>query len=303
MRNFTWDQWRGLIVEYGAAVALSVGHVLLIVLIGWIAVRAARRALRKLESVLIARAEQEDFHERQGTERRIKTLTGLLTTVVRISIWAVVLVTSLTELGLNIGPILAGAGIAGLAVGFGAQNLVRDIIAGFFFIMENQVRVGDVAIINGTGGLVESISFRTISLRDLRGVVHIFPHGAVSTVSNMSKGWSAYVLDMGIAYKENPDEAIQVMREVFAGMRGDPEFASRILEDIEIFGVDSFGDSAVVVKMRIKTVPLQQWSVGREFNRRLKHAFDARGIEIPFPHRTVYFPDEIRTAVRTKQEG
>jgi small conductance mechanosensitive channel len=203
-------------------------------------------------------------------------------------IWSVVVVMSLAQIGLDITPILAGAGILGLAIGFGAQNLVRDLISGFFMVLENQVRVGDVAIINGTGGLVEAITFRTIVLRDLAGVVHVFPNGTITTLSNMTKEWSAYVIDVGVAYKEDTDRVVEVMRQVAEEMRRDPVFGEKILEPMEIFGVDNFGESEVTIKARIKTKPIEQWNVGREYRRRLKKAFDAQGIEIPFPHRSLY---------------
>jgi small conductance mechanosensitive channel len=148
--------------------------------------------------------------------------------------------------------------------------------------------VGDVAVVNGTGGLVEAITFRTIVLRDLAGVVHVFPHGTVNTLANMTKGWSAYVLDVGVAYKEDTDRVVAVMEQVAVQLRADPRYASSMLEPIEIFGVDDFGESDVTIKARLKTLPLQQWAVGREYRRRLKKAFDAEGIEIPFPHRSLY---------------
>jgi small conductance mechanosensitive channel len=195
---------------------------------------------------------------------------------------------SLDQIGLDITPILAGAGIVGLAVGFGAQNLVRDVINGFFVILENQVRVGDVAIVNGTGGLVEVISFRTITLRDLSGTVHIFPHGTVTTMANMTKGWSASVMNIGVAYKEDTDRVAEIMREVGKDLQQDEQFGKKMLEPIEILGVDAFGESAVEIKVRIKTLPIEQWGVGREYRRRLKKAFDRENIEIPFPHRTLY---------------
>jgi small conductance mechanosensitive channel len=189
---------------------------------------------------------------------------------------------------LDITPIIASAGIAGLAVGFGAQNLVKDVINGFFMILENQVRVGDVAVVNGTGGLVEAISFRTITLRDLSGTVHIFPNGTVTTLANMTKDWSFYVMDIGVAYKEDTDRVSAVMKEVGKELQEDPEIGPNILEPIEIMGVDNFGESEVVIKARLKTLPIQQWMVGREYRRRLKKAFDEQHIEIPFPHRTLY---------------
>jgi small conductance mechanosensitive channel len=209
-----------------------------------------------------------------------------------IMLWTVVLLVILSEMNVPIGPVVASAGILGLAVGFGAQNLVRDVISGFFIILENQIRVGDVAIINGTGGLVERIHFRTTVLRDLGGIVHVFPNGTISTLSNLTNDWSAYIFDIGVAYKEDPDKVIEIMKQVGKEMKDDAEFGRLMLEEPEVFGVDKFGDSAVVIKGRIRTLPIRQWAVGREFLRRIKHAFDANNIEIPFPHRTVYFGEE-----------
>lgn len=221
--------------------------------------------------------------------KRADTIIRLIRQASLIVLWVMVALMLLKEVGVEIAPILAGAGIVGLAVGFGAQNLVRDVISGFFFIVEDQVRVGDVAVVNGTGGLVEEINFRTIVLRDISGVVHIFPNGTVTTLSNMTKDWSAYLFDLGVAYKEDTDRVVQVIEQVGSGMIQDPKFGPLMLEAPEIFGVNQFADSAVVIRGRIKTKPIQQWVVGREFNRRIKYAFDAAGIEIPFPHQTVYF--------------
>jgi len=195
----------------------------------------------------------------------------------------------LSEFGMNITPIITGAGIAGLAVGFGAQNLVRDVISGFFLILEDQIRVGDVATINGTGGLVEAIRLRTTVLRDLEGVVHIFPNGEITQVANKTKEFSYYVINVGVAYKESVDEVMEVLKTTGDQLAQDPDFSSFILAPLEILGVDDFGDSQVTIKIRIKTIPLKQWMVGRELRRRIKNTFDSKGIEIPFPHVSVYF--------------
>jgi small conductance mechanosensitive channel len=243
--------------------------------------------MRRLEEVLIRAGEKTELAP-GATRKRVTTLTGLLLTLSLVAIWAVVAVICLGQIGFDVTPILAGAGIVGLAVGFGAQNLVRDVISGFFLVLENQVRVGDVAVVNGTGGLVEAITFRTIVLRDLAGVVHVVPNGAITTLANMTKGWSGYVVDVGVAYKEDTDRVVEVMREVGEDLRKDRRVGPSILEPIEIFGVDDFKESEVTIKARLKTRPMQQWDVGREYRRRLKKAFDERGIEIPFPHRSVY---------------
>lgn len=185
------------------------------------------------------------------------------------------------HLGVNLGPILASAGVVGLAVGFGAQHLVRDLVSGFFLLLENQLRVGDVAIINGTGGLVESVTFRTVVLRDQAGVVHVFPNGAITTLANATKDWSAYVIDVAISYKEDPDRVIAIMRQVADGMMADSVLSGLILEPIEIFGVDNFTDTAVIIKARFKTQAAQQYLIGREYRRRLKKAFDTESVELP----------------------
>jgi len=195
----------------------------------------------------------------------------------------------LREINVDITPILAGAGILGLAVGFGAQNVVRDVISGLFIILEDQIRIGDVAIINGKGGLVENIRLRTVVLRGLDGTVHIFQNGAINELSNMTKGFSQYVIDVGVAYKEDTDRVTEVLKEVGAKLQEDPTYAGKILAPLEILGVDDFADSAVIIKIRIKTAPIHQWTVGRELRRRIKKAFDEQGIEIPFPHLSVYF--------------
>ena len=210
----------------------------------------------------------------------------------------------LKEFGVEIGPVLASAGIAGVAVGFGAQGLVRDIIAGFFLILENQIRVGDVAIVNGTGGLVEKINLRTTILRDVSGTVHIFPNGTIATLSNLTNEWSAYVFDIGVAYKENTDHVIGIIQEVGKELRQDARFGKLMLDDPEVFGVDRLGEYSVIIKGRIKTKPIRQWDVGREFLRRIKLAFDENSIEIPFPQRSIVFGEKSKVLdVRMFEKG
>jgi small conductance mechanosensitive channel len=275
-----------LLASTGTAIAKSGLRIVLVLVAGYLAVRFLRIALRRLEEILIRAGERTELVP-GAARKRVTTLTGLLLTMGLVGVWAVAIVICLDQIGLAVTPILAGAGIVGLAVGFGAQNLVRDVISGFFLVLENQVRVGDVAVVNGTGGLVEAITFRTIVLRDLAGVVHVFPNGTIATLANMTMGWSGYVIDVGVAYKEDTDQVVTVMTEVAQELRKDPRVGASILEPIEVFGVDDFKESEVTIKARLKTVPLQQWNVGREYRRRLKKAFDARGIEIPFPQRTL----------------
>ncbi|MCL6584288.1 MAG: mechanosensitive ion channel family protein [bacterium] len=225
-------------------------------------------------------------------EKQMKTISGMLCKVAAVFIWAAAGTMILNELGFSIGPLLAGAGVVGLAVGFGAQNLVRDILSGIFIIVENQVRVGDVAILNGIGGLVEAVNLRTTILRGLDGTVHVFPNGTINTVANMTHGFAYYVFDIGVAYKENIDRVYAVLRQIGDQIIQEEPYRSMILEPLEILGVDRFADSAVIIKARIKTQPIKQWVVGREINRRIKERFDQEGIEIPFPHRTFYFGEQ-----------
>jgi len=276
-------------------------RLLLITILWWVATKVAARLFKILNSRLVERELgcDEPASEQQ---KRVETLTRLLGQGVNILLTSIALLVFLKEIGLDIGPILASAGVVGLAVGFGAQNLVRDIISGFFLILENQVRVGDVATINGTGGLVEQVNFRTLILRDLSGTKHIFPNGEIKTIANLTSEWSANVFEIGVAYKEDPNHVIRVMQDVGQAMREDPNFSRHIIEDFEIFGVDSFADSAIIIKGRVKTRPIQQWTVGREYRKRLKIRFGEEGISIPFPQRDLYIktvPEEIKAQLQT----
>ncbi len=226
--------------------------------------------------------------------KKRKTLVPLTATVIKYSALFAGILIDLHQVGINITPILAGVGILSLAVGFGAQTLVKDIINGLFILVEDSMAVGDVVNIRGTGGLVEAVNLRTIRLRDLQGSVHIIPNSQVEMITNMTKDYSYYPLDVSVAYREDTDEVIAALQEIDAEMRADPAFASDMLAPIEILGVDRFTDSAVVVGARLKTKPIKQWSVGREFNRRMKKLFDARRIEIPFPHHTIYWGEPKR---------
>lgn len=281
--------WSNVFQDTARWAMTAVPRILVVLLVAWILLKLLDVVMKRVHKKAAERGDEDDSPARREHEKRVETLTGIVKKTGQIMIWGIVLMLLLLQVGVEIAPLIAGAGIIGLAVGFGAQELVRDVITGFFMLLENHVRVGDVAIVNGTGGLVERIGLRTVVLRDLSGTVHIFQNGKISSLANMTKDWSAMVFDIGVAYKEDTDVATRVIQEVADELRADPEFAPKILEPMEIFGVDSFGDSAVIIKARFKTRPIEQWSVGREYNRRLKKAFDAQGIEIPFPHRTVYF--------------
>ena len=245
---------------------------------------------------------------------RAKTLLPLLRKALLVVVSTIVGFIVLSEIGVNIGPLLAGAGVIGLAVGFGSQTLVKDVITGVFILAEDQFAVGDVVRVNGKSGLVEEITIRTIRLRDLGGNVHMIPFSSVEMVENMTKDFSRYVFDVGIAYREDVDEVIDVLRDLGDELQEDEYYGPLINKPIEIMGLDQFADSAVIVRARLTTKPIKQWEVGREFNRRMKRKFDELGIEIPFPHQTIYFGEdksgdappgyiEIRNRRENKKEG
>ena len=278
---FTW-----LATETGGIIF---GRLAAIIAIGLIALAIWEILSSLIDRYLTATDEEGEQKERS---QRARTLLPLARNALRIVIGVVAVLMILSEVGIDVTPILAGVGVIGLAIGFGAQTLVKDVITGIFILVENSLAVGDVVGVGGASGVVESISIRSIRLRDVRGNVHTIPFSATSTVTNMTKEFSYYLVDAGVAYRENYDEVTEIMREVGEELQGDAEIGGDILEPIDIMGLDSFGDSAVVVRARIKTAAGKQWGIGREYNRRLKEAFDARGIEIPFPHQTIYFGED-----------
>lgn len=248
---------------------------------------------------------------RKGREpsQKMRTLVPMVATAVRIGAAFVGGVIVLDQLGINTTPILAGAGIVGLAVGFGSQTLVKDLINGLFILFEESVRVGDWVALGAKNGLVEAVGLRTVRLRDVNGNVHVIPNSSIDTLTNYSKEYSRYVIEVGVAYREDVEEVMAVMRQVGEEMLQDPDFGPDILQPMEVFGVDRFDDSAVIIRARFTTKPLRQWAVKREFNRRIKKTFDEKGIEIPFPHRTIYMgepkegaPPPVYVQVGKKQE-
>jgi small-conductance mechanosensitive channel len=266
--------------------ALVLGSIILIQMITFL----VRKMTRRIAESRILKEEATSTE----IEKQMNTIGGILYKTAAVFIWSVTGTMVLKELGFSIGPLLAGAGIAGLAVGFGAQNLVRDIISGLFIIGENQIRVGDVAILNGTGGLVEAVNLRTTVLRSLDGTVYIFPNGTIDTVANMTHGFSYYVFDVNVAYKEDTDHVSSVLQEIGDQIAQEEPYKSMILAPFEVIGLDKFDDSAIIIKARIKTQPIKQWEVGREINRRIKKRFDELNIEIPFPHRSIYLGEKTK---------
>ena len=256
----------------------SIGAIVLMAIVGWEALSAG------IERYLAS----DDASQSQ----RARTLLPLIRKVILVALTVVVGLTVLSELGINIAPLLAGAGVVGLAVGFGAQTLVRDIITGLFILIEDTISVGDYVTLAGHGGTVEALSIRSIRMRDPSGTVHTIPFSDVTTVINYTREFAFAVLEIGVAYKENVDRVTQVIEEVGQELRQDPDQQVHILDDLQVQGLDRFDDSAVIIKARIKTAPGMQWAIRRAFNRLLKRRFDAEGIEIPFPQQTIWFAEE-----------
>lgn len=280
------DGWMAWMEAAGAerwlVPALAGLRIVLILVMAWILIAVLQKLVRAARVRIAARLQGE------GAAKRAETIGRAIRYLVALVIGSLALMMVLAEVGISLAPILGAAGVVGLAVGFGAQSLVKDYFTGFFILFEDQIRTGDVVKIADIGGLVEDITLRHVRLRDYDGTVHFIPNGLISTVSNMSRGFAQAVCDVGVAYREDLDEVFAVMREVAESLRGDTAFASRILDRLELAGVERWDDSAVIVRCRFKVVPLAQWDVRREYLRRLKRAFDERGIEIPYPHLTVY---------------
>jgi small conductance mechanosensitive channel len=272
--RFTWDALAatGLRV-LGALVVGFLAYALLVLVL-----RRAERAIGAPTPGVISAQEQ-----------RARTLLSLMRSVGVVLIILATIVMMLGALGVNVGPLLAGAGVIGLAFSFGAQSLVKDVITGLFMLFENQFGVGDVIRIEGVSGAVETITLRVVTLRDVHGVVHIVPNGEIKKVSNLTRTWSRAVLDVSIAYREDPDRVMGVLRDIGRELYEDPQWKPLMVEPVEVPGIEMFGDSAISIRVMAKTLPLKQWDVARELRRRIKLRFDREGIEIPYPHQTVYW--------------
>ncbi|MGQ0813139.1 MAG: mechanosensitive ion channel family protein [Gemmatimonadota bacterium] len=273
-RTFDWQHVSDRLIQVGVILLAS------IILYQFVKVILKRIIAREIE--------EEDPLVKRLKEQRVQTLGSLFTNVLLV---VMVTVTTLTILDvfINIGPLLASVSVVGLAVSFGAQSLVKDIISGTFMLIEGQFGIGDVVKVGDTAGMVEKITLRTTILRDLHGVVHIIPNGEITRVSNLTKTWSRAVLDVSVAYRVDIDQAIATLENIAAEFQADPEWGLLLIEPPEVPGVESLGDSGVVIRMTAKTLPLKQWDVARELRRRIKNRFAAEAIEIPYPHLTFYW--------------
>jgi len=253
-----------------------------ILLLAWVLQAVAARLIRIFRNYMGRRTGPDEI-------QRVETLARVFRHAAAIIIFIVAGTLVLDALGLSIAPILATAGVAGVAIGFGAQSLIKDYFTGFFLLLEDQIRQGDVVEVAGKSGLVEEVTLRYVRLRDFDGHVHFVPNGEIKVVSNRTRSFAQAAVDVGVGYGVDIDQALGVMREVGAALRADAQWQAKIADDIEIMGVEKLGDSAVVLRCRLKVVPaIEQWNVKREFLKRLKKAFDERGIEIPFPQLMVH---------------
>jgi small conductance mechanosensitive channel len=286
--------------EVDGQLAIRVGvRIAGIWVLAWLSYRVVRIAARRIELAV----DDGDDSVTTLRERRGRTISQLLRSVGRVVITVIALLLSF-NLFIDIGPILAGAGILGLAVSFGAQSLVKDVISGFFILFENQFAIGDVIEAGGKSGVVEKMTLRVVVLRDLQGAMHVIPNGEIKVVSNMTRGWSRAVVDVGVAYSEDVDRALAVVRDEAAQFSTDKTWGAQLDGPLEVPGIESLGDSSIVIRSLIRTQPGSQWNAAREYRRRIKNRFDREGIEIPYPQRRVHVtveggmaqPDAITTA-------
>ncbi|HDR90917.1 MAG TPA: mechanosensitive ion channel family protein [candidate division Zixibacteria bacterium] len=260
------------------------------------------KLVKKIGNKILARFEDDDDTTRNEIERRADTLFNVINVTTKVFVWTIVLFMILKEIGADLAPLLTGAGVIGIAVGFGAQNIVKDFFNGFLILLENQYRVGDVVKIADRAGLVESINLRTTVLRDLEGVVHVIPNGQIGPVDNMTFLESRAVIDVGISYNSSMDKAIEEITKIGDEMKSGEEFGT-FIRGFDILGINNLGNSSVDIRVKITTEPLQQWSIARKFRYLVKKRFDEVGIEIPFPHQTVYLRQEKEKRFRIENEA
>jgi len=259
--------------------------IVFIVIATFILYKIVRKTIKRIVHLTVLRDKDSSLEAQQ---KREFTLIRIFNWTNRIIFFLIAGLMILQEAGIPVGPLLAGAGIVGLAVGFGGQYLIRDLLSGFFIIFENQYRIGDVVSFDKTSGVVEDISLRLTTLRDLDGTVHFVPHGEIKIVSNLSKDYARINLDIAVAYKTDLEHAIKVVNEVGLKLFNDPQWKEFIIEPPQFLRVDEFKESAVILKILGETQPLKQWEVNGELRKRLKFAFDKEGIEIPFPQRVIH---------------
>ena len=264
--------------------------ILIMILTIWGIVRLIDRIFPKLVTTFVM--SRSEYGEHEESEKRATTLSRVFTGGAQIIVILAGIFMILSKLSIPVGPVLAGFGVVGIAVGFGAQHLVRDLISGIFIIAENQYRTGDVVTISGTSGLVEDINLRRTILRDLEGTVHVVPNGEISVSANRTKNYSRVVLDVGVAYKENLERVIIILNQIGNELSADPVFGLNIIKAPQVLRIQSFDDSCITIRMLGDCKPMKQWNLRSELIRRIKARFDIEGIEIPFPHQTIYWGED-----------
>lgn len=279
-------------LEYYLPEVFNFARIALILIFAFICTRAMGRILRVLRSHIIKMMLKSGSGNEYEIEKRVQTVSGVSKKGLIVLIWTISFIMILKELNFEIWPLVTGAGVIGVAVGFGAQSIIKDILSGLFLLVENQIRINDVAVINGKSGLVEEINLRTTVIRAEDGAVHIFPNGSIQSISNLTREYSYYVFNLSVDYKENTDQVVGVLKQIADELQSEEAYHSAILAPLEVMGVDQLADFAVVIKARFKTMPGQQWLIGREMNRRIKLRFEEARIDMPFPTTTVHVVPE-----------
>ena len=284
--------------EYYQPMLFNAVRIAFILVFAYFCTRAVNRVLHALRNYTVKMMLKRGGGTEFELEKRAATIGGLARKTLFVLIWAIAWLMVLKEMNFDVRPLLAGAGVAGVAVGLGAQNIIKDVLGGLFLMIENQIRVNDVAIINGKGGLVEEINLRTTVLRAEDGAVHIFSNGGIQSLANLTREYSYYVFNIAVGYKEDTDQVCRVLKELGEQIMADEPYHSAILAPLEIMGVDQLGDFAVLIKARFKTLPSSQWLVGREMNARIKRRFAEVQIDIPFPTQTIQLSPESFNGLR-----
>lgn len=289
-----------LSLSYYTPMAFNLARIVLILILAYICTRVVGRLLQTLRRYVIKMMLKAGGGTEYEIEKRVQTVSGLMRKALFLVLWSMAGIMILKELNFDIRPLLAGAGVVGVAVGFGAQSIVKDVLGGLFLLMENQIRVNDVAVINGTGGLVEEMNLRTTVLRGEDGAVHVFPNGSIQSLSNLTREYSFYLFNLSVSYKEDPDRAMAMLKEIADQMMGEEPYHSAILAPLDVMGVDRLADSGVIIRARFKTLAGKQWLVGREMNKRIKKRFEEAQIDMPFPTQTVHVVSEMTEEMRNE---
>ena len=282
------------------SIAINSLRILLILLLAYLVIVGSRGLIRSLKTYVVRVMLRAKGGSEFEVEKRAKTVGDVVRKSIAATVWVIAAMMILKEMNFDVRPLLAGAGVIGLAIGFGAQNLVKDVFAGFFLLLDNQIRLNDVVVINGTGGLVEELNLRTTILRSEDGAVHVFPNGSIQKLSNLTLDYSYSLFSVAISYQDDPDRAMSVLNEIAESLRAEEPYQSAILAPLDMMGVDQLGDSNVILKARLKTFPMKQWMVGREMNRRIKKGFQEAGFQDTYPTRTVQLTHSIGPQFRAE---